>query len=231
MKPAASVAMGRTALGRIAWGRMHPGTFMVALLAAIFFLALLALTTVNHSSGADFLFTPYVQRLLVSGLTQAFLSTLLSLLFGASLALALVRMTQPLLRRMAMTGLATMTALPSIVLIFAVVAVYGRSGWFSALLSPLGLWPDGSIYGLHGILLAHVALNGPMAARLFLHALYHNPAEQMRLATMLNFSPVQVFMVCDWPALKRALPGVSASDIFIVLHQLCSGLGAWRRPA
>ena len=205
MKRAASAGMVRIALGRV-----HPGTVMVAALAAIFILALLALISVNHSSGVDFLFSAYVRRLLISGVVQAFLSTLLSLLFGVCLALALARMRNPVLRRMAMTGLATMTALPSIVLIFAVVAVYGRSGWFAGLLAPSGLWPDGSIYGLHGILLAHVALNGPMAARLFLHALYANPAEQMRLAAVLNFSPAQVFILCDWPALKRVLPGMSA---------------------
>lgn len=190
--------------------RIHPGTGMAALIAAIFIVALCALLTVQPAPSVDFLFSGYVRRLLISASVQAFLSTLISLIAGALLALALARLHAGVLRRSALAVLGVMTALPGIVIIFAVISVYGRSGWGAGIFDGLGHRIDFSIYGLHGIVLAHAALNGPVAARVFFYALQGNPQEQMRLAAVLRFTPVQVFRFCDWPVLQRVLPGLAA---------------------
>ncbi|MGL5734372.1 MAG: hypothetical protein ACRCYS_05850, partial [Beijerinckiaceae bacterium] len=111
--------------------RVHPGTIMVAALAAIFVLALGALLRVGERADWAFLASDYVRRLLVSGFVQAALSTALSILCGALLALALMRLGEGVARRMALGLLAAMAAMPAIVLIFALVAVFGRSGWLA----------------------------------------------------------------------------------------------------
>ncbi|MGL4497307.1 MAG: thiamine/thiamine pyrophosphate ABC transporter permease ThiP, partial [Beijerinckiaceae bacterium] len=180
---------------------------MVAALAAIFVLALGALLRAGERADWVFLASDYVRRLLVSGFVQAALSTALSILCGALLALALMRLGEGAARRMALGLLAAMAAMPAIVLIFALVAVFGRSGWLAQIFVG-GAGHDFSIYGLHGIIVAHGALNTPLAARMFLHALQNAPGEPMRLAAMLRFSPVDIFRHCDWPAMKPVLPGM-----------------------
>ncbi|TIX35003.1 MAG: ABC transporter permease subunit, partial [Mesorhizobium sp.] len=71
-------------------------------------------------------------------------------------------------------------ALPAIVAALGVLALYGRAGYFAGTLSAVGgkSWPG--IYGLSGILVAHVFFNLPLATRLFLEALQTVPADQWR---------------------------------------------------
>ena len=59
-------------------------------------------------------------------------------------------------------------ALPAIVAALGILALYGRAGYFAAIARRQS-WPG--IYGLSGILVAHVFFNLPLATRLFLEAL------------------------------------------------------------
>ena len=62
-------------------------------------------------------------------------------------------------------------------------------------------WPG--IYGLSGILIAHVFFNLPLATRLFLQALETVPADQWRLASQLGMSAGPVFRLIDRPVLAQ----------------------------
>ena len=100
-------------------------------------------------------------------------------------------------------------ALPAIVAALGLLALYGRAGYFAGLLSSLagGDWPG--IYGLSGILVAHVFFNLPLATRLLLEALDSVPADQWRLASQLGMGAGPSFRLIEWPALRAALPGVA----------------------
>ncbi len=111
-------------------------------------------------------------------LKQAFLSTLLSVAIALPVALALAR-RQFFGREALLKIFSVPLALPAIVAILGIVGVYGNSGPFGGLFS---------IYGLTGILLAHVFFNMPLAVRLMLTRLEAIPAENFRLAAQLNFS-------------------------------------------
>jgi thiamine transport system permease protein len=63
-----------------------------------------------------------------------------------------------------------------------------------------------SLYGLSGILLAHIFFNLPYASRLFLHALETIPQEQHKLAAHLGMSVWQKFVRVEWPRLRQQLP-------------------------
>ena len=80
---------------------------------------------------------------------------------------------------------------------------------FRRLFSAVGgqSWPG--IYGLSGILVAHVFFNLPLATRLFLEALETVPADQWRLASQLGMGARPAFRLIEWPALRAALPGVA----------------------
>jgi thiamine transport system permease protein len=141
-------------------------------------------------------------------MTQAALSAALSVLGAVPVARALAR------RRFAgRDALARLMGapflLPSIVAIIGVTVVWGRSGWVSDGLAAAGL-PRLDIYGMPGVLIAHVFFNLPLAARLILQAYEAVPAERWRTAAQLGLEGHALFAVMEAPVLARALPGAAA---------------------
>jgi thiamine transport system permease protein len=100
-------------------------------------------------------------------------------------------------------------ALPAIIAALGVLALYGSAGIFSGVLTRLagGDWPG--IYGLSGILIAHVFFNLPLATRLFLQALDTVPDDQWRLAAQLGMGARSSFRFLEWPAMRASLPGIA----------------------
>lgn len=150
---------------------------------------------------------PYLTHLVISASLQAALSALLSLLLGIALALALLRRRFPG-RELLLALLTAAAVAPTIVIAFGVVAIYGRSGLLGSLAHGLGTEPL-SIYGLHGIVIAHVVMNAPLVTRAMLHAFEREPGERRRLATALGFSAPDCFRHLDWPVIRREAPALS----------------------
>ena len=71
--------------------------------------------------------------------------------------------------------------LPVIVAVLGLMAVFGNAGLLNRGIEALGL-PGVSIYGLRGVVLAHVFFNLPLAVRLILQGWAEVPAERFRLA-------------------------------------------------
>ena len=151
---------------------------------------------------------PYLRQVLKFTLWQATLSTLLSVGLALPVARALARRRFPgragLLR---LLGLPMVT--PAIVAVFGLVEVFGQHGWLGRLADALGWdgWP--SLYGLSGILLAHVFFNLPLTVRLVLPLWRTIPGESWRLASQLGLSSWMIWRLLEWPLLRQALPGVA----------------------
>ena len=131
---------------------------------------------------------------------QAAVSALLSVGLAVPVARALAR------RRFAGRGLliSLMGApflLPVIAAILGLLAVFGRQGLLNGTLQALGLAPV-SIYGFHGVVLAHVFFNLPLAVRMILSGWQGIPAERFRLAAALGLGPGAVFRHLEWPMLR-----------------------------
>jgi thiamine transport system permease protein len=133
-------------------------------------------------------------------LEQAFLSTVLSVVPGLMIARGMARQKFPghawLLRLFAVP-----TALPAIVVVLALTSIYGNKHL-------LGGWIE--LYGLGGILLAHVFFNLPLAVRLFYEASEQIAPENFRLSAQLSFTDSEVFRHVEWPVLRNIVPRVSA---------------------
>lgn len=160
---------------------------------------------------------PYLHRVILFTLGQAALSTLLSLLGAIPVARALARRSAFPGRRLIVLMLAVPLLLPALVGVLALVGLYGRKGWLASAIATVG-GEMPPIYGLGGILLAHVFFNLPLAVRILLRPLETIPGESWRLAAQLGFSPGQVFRWIDWPVLRRSLPSVA-----VLIFLLCSG--------
>jgi thiamine transport system permease protein len=169
----------------------------------------LILEGLHDLSGAWAAFDPYLFGVARFTLWQAALSTLFSVPPALLVARALSRHPRFFGRRFILQLFAVPLALPAIVAALGVLALYGRAGYFSGVLAAIGgrSWPG--IYGLSGILVAHVFFNLPLATRLFLEALRTVPADQWRLASQLGMGAAPAFRLIEWPVLRAALPAIA----------------------
>ncbi|MFV2037730.1 MAG: thiamine/thiamine pyrophosphate ABC transporter permease ThiP, partial [Paracoccaceae bacterium] len=139
-------------------------------------------------------------------LWQALLSAAISTILAIPVARALAR-RRFVGRGVLVTLLGAPFILPVIVAVLGLLAVFGRNGLVSVALGWIGL-PPVQIYGLQGVVLAHVFFNLPLATRLILQGWMAIPAEQFRLAAALGFSSRDVARVLERPMLRALLPGV-----------------------
>lgn len=186
----------------------------MAALAALLFVCLFVVAPFPLLAGQGFAGTigaladPFLFGIVGFTLMQALLSTFLSLLFGVPLALALHR-SRLRGRALVLRLFLLPQALPVLVGALGLVTVFGRNGIVADAMVFVGL-PRPSIYGLTGILLAHVFFNMPLVARIALGGLGSVPAEGWKLAGQLSLSPSATFRFLEWPALRAVLPGAAA---------------------
>ena len=153
---------------------------------------------------------------------QAFLSAVFSVILAIPVARALAR-RQFFGRGVLVTLLGAPFILPTIVAVLGLLTVFGRSGWLNRLLEYLGL-PSVSIYGLHGVVLAHVFFNLPLATRLLLQGWQGVPAERFRLAAQIRLTPWAMFRAIEWPLIRQIVPGVAALIFVICLTSFAVAL-------
>ncbi|HHK74212.1 MAG TPA: ABC transporter permease subunit, partial [Rhizobiales bacterium] len=186
----------------------------IILVVAGAFAALLLVALERPLPGDEFL-DPYTWRIIGFTLWQAALSTLLSLIFALPAARALARQDHFFGRSFLLRLFALPLALPALVVVLGVIGVWGRQGWVMGWLRPFGF--EFSIFGLSGILLAHVFFNMPLALRLLLARLEGVPVESWRLAAQLDLSSWAIFRLVEWPVLKSALAGVAGLVFMLCL--------------
>jgi thiamine transport system permease protein len=197
--------------GRHADWRVFAGILALAAIALLICGAFAGLLVEGFRdlSGAVDAFDAYLGRIVRFTLWQAVLSTALSVIPAIFVARALSRHPAFPGRAIILRLFALPLALPAIVAALGILALLGRAGYLAAPLSALsaGTWPG--IYGLSGILVAHVFFNLPLATRLFLEALDTLPADQWRLASQLGMGPAAFFRLIEWPAMRTAFPGIA----------------------
>jgi thiamine transport system permease protein len=147
-------------------------------------------------------------------LLQAALSALISCVLAIPVARALARRCFAG-RSFLITLMGAPFLLPTIVAVLGLLAIFGRAGAVNDLVAWAGL-PRLSIYGLHGVVLAHVFLNLPLAVRMILLGWQGIPAERFRLAASLGLTPAAMTRHLELPMLRTVLPGAA-----LVIFVLC----------
>lgn len=144
---------------------------------------------------------------------QAFWSATISVILAVPVARALAR--RSFLGRSALISvMGAPFILPVIVAVLGLLAVFGGNGVLNLVLTPLGV-PRMDIYGAHGVILAHVFFNLPLATRLILQGWLSVPSERFRVAASLG---APLFWLLEWPMLRRIVPGA-----FAVIFVICLG--------
>ncbi len=172
-------------------------------------LAAAALLAQSGEGGADGLFDDYIWRVTRFTLLQASLSTVLSILFSLPVSRALARQASFPGRIWMLRLMALPLGLPALVAALGLIEVWGRQGLLNKGLAALGLQQPISIYGLFGILVAHVFFNMPLASRLMLAGLERIPPEYWRSSANLGMGSLAIFRFVEWPAIRGLLPGIA----------------------
>ncbi|MEJ6393449.1 thiamine/thiamine pyrophosphate ABC transporter permease ThiP [Gymnodinialimonas sp. 2305UL16-5] len=187
------------------------GVFILLVVLAILgplIAVMLRAETVGRLSDADWAAIEFT-------IIQASLSALVSCLAAIPVARALAR--RRFWGRSALVALmGAPFILPVIVAVLGLLAIFGRSGWLNIGLAAIGLGGV-EIYGLFGVVLAHVFLNLPLATRLILQSWLSLPAERIRLAHSLNFTDTDMRRHFERPLLAATLPGA-----FMVIFLICT---------
>ncbi len=113
--------------------------------------------------------------------------------------------------------LALPLGLPAIVAALGLIEIWGRQGLLNRVLSAGGLEQPVSIYGLSGILIAHVFFNMPLAARLMLAGIERIPAEYWRSCANLGMGSFATFRFIEWPVIRGLLPRIAG-----LIFMLCA---------
>lgn len=183
------------------------GALALTLLATFCVLAFAMLLT----SGAQSSWPPlaYLLRIFLFTVEQAVLSTVISVVLAIPVALAMARRPSFPGRAIVVALMILPLGLPVLPAVFGLLEIWGRTGLVNELGASLGLTTRLSIYGLQGILLAHVFFNLPLAARLMLKALERVPRDEWRLAASLGLPRGSLFRFVEGPALLRVIPGIA----------------------
>lgn len=187
--------------------RLVAGAALALSIAALVVLVLVSILRAATGAAAS---SVDIWRLVVMTSTQAALTTVISLIVGIALAWALNRLRFP--GRDLIVGLfASAIVTPGLIIAFGLLAVWGRAGWVNeASLALTGQSLEVPIFGLGGILAAHVILDASFAARILLARLDAIPEARLKMGQSLGLGALQRFTVIDWPMLGPTLPGLGA---------------------
>jgi thiamine transport system permease protein len=200
-------------------GAAAAGLAVVGVVMALTAAAIVPLLSHAQASAAplDVVSAPYTLRIIRFTLLQAGLSTILSVALAVPLARALAHQPQFMFRDTLLRLMALPLGLPALVGVLGIVEVFGQRGWVNGLLAGLSVESRFEIYGLTGILLAHVFFNMPLAARMVLAGLEAIPYEADRLSAQLGFTRGQHWRHVEWPAVRQVLPGT-----LLLVFMLCA---------
>lgn len=160
-------------------------------------------------------FDAYLWRITRFTLFQAALSTVLSIGLAVPLARTLHRRPAFPGRVWILRLFAVPLGLPPLVAALGLLTIWGRQGVVNDAIGWLGREQPFSIYGLTGILLAHVFFNLPLAARLLLLGLERLPQEYWKNAAILGLRGWSTFRLIEWPAMAR--PAAGAAGLVFML--------------
>jgi thiamine transport system permease protein len=149
----------------------------------------------------------YIRRVVFFSLWQALLSALLSVIPAILVARAFAQHGDFPFRSLLLRLFGLPLVVPSVVAVMGIVSVYGSNGWI-----PIGR----SLYGINGILLAHVFFNLPLAVRLLLPLWQGIPQHHWQLGEQMGFSGWHRWRYLEWPVLREGLPGV-----LLLVFMLC----------
>ena len=106
--------------------------------------------------------------------------------------------------------------LPSILIVYSVIGIFGTNGILNKFTNFYDILNIKTIFGLKGILIAHILLNTPFATRIFIQNLNSIPKNYIEVAKSMNFNFWQNFFNIELPIIKQ-----NFFSVFAIIFILC----------
>jgi len=188
------------------------------------FSLVITLPILGISSKIDFEFSYFVKffdssyniRLIYISFIQAFLSATLSCAIAIPFALSLYRHKNLTISKIIISLCGYSFILPSILIVFAVIGVFGINGFLNEYTNFYQIFNIKSLFGLKAIILGHILLNAPFATRLFFQNLNIISKNYVDLSNSLSLGFWSNTFKIELPILKQNL-----LSIFSIIFVLC----------
>ncbi|SIT05531.1 ABC transporter permease subunit [Neptunomonas antarctica] len=156
----------------------------------------------NESLDTSLLQDSYFYSILGFTLKQALISAVLSVGLAIPIARALYFLPHLPYKKLFLAFCLLCFVTPTLIVITGLVALLGRSGFLTPWLNTLSdnHW---NIYGMSGILIAHVFMNMPLAVRIIYLELQSIPETSWKLASQLKLNKADCFRIVEWPTLRN----------------------------
>ena len=106
--------------------------------------------------------------------------------------------------------------IPSILIVYSVIKLFGKSGFYNNYFNFYDLFELNSIYGTKAILIAHILLNAPFASRLFCQNLNNIPKKYYEISSSLNLTFLGNIYKLEIPIIRQNL-----FTVFSIIFTLC----------
>ncbi len=169
----------------------------------VFIVIFIPLTSFFYFYDLDkgFEFSNYITSITFFSFYQSLVSALLSVIIGTLFAYLLFKHNYIYGFKLLINSLSVLFVLPTIITIFGILTFYGN--FFQ-------------IYGLFGILIAHVILNIPLVARVIFQTLNDISPNERILADQMNLKSWGSFLAIEWPVIKKNIP-----SLFVLISFIC----------
>ena len=163
-----------------------------------------------------FINNTYILKIIYFTFYQAFFSSVLSCLIAIPFALALNRHKNLKIIRYLVSICGFSFVIPSILIVYAVIKLFGINGFYNNYFNFYELFGINSIYGLKAILISHILLNAPFATRLFFQNLDNIPNKYYEISSSLNLTFFGNIIKLEIPIIKQNL-----FSVFSIIFSLC----------
>ena len=164
----------------------------------------------------NFIENKYILRIIFFSFYQAFLSAFLSCLIAIPFSLALNRHKNLKIIKFIISISGFSFVIPSILIVYAVIKLFGKNGFYNNYFNYYEFFGLNSIYGIEAILIAHILLNAPFATRLFFQNLNNIPQKYYEISNSLNLTFLANISKLEIPIIKQNL-----FTVFSIIFSLC----------
>ena len=158
----------------------------------------------------------YTHRLIYFSLYQAFLSAILSCFLAIPFALALNRHKNLKITKFIISLCGFCFVIPTILIVFAVIKLFGNNGFYNSYFNLYENLSIETIFGIKGILIAHILLNTPFATRLFFQSLNSIPSKYYEISSSLNITFFGNLIKLELPYIRE-----NFFTVFSIIFSLC----------
>ena len=181
--------------------------FVSIFLISIIGLSIFSLLNSGFKSEDAFLTNEDIFEIIKFTFVQSFLSVFLSLLLGFLGAKILFDIKSVLFKKIVISLTSIAFVLPTVVACIGLIKVWGGDGVLHLVRLTLNLNKNElTLYGLFGILLAHVFFNAPLFLRVFYNCFQIIPVNYLKNANQFNITGIRFFKLIEWPFIKETLP-------------------------